>query len=70
MSQNPKGSLRIVNEETRKLKRGKGKNITISYNLPLGEMAPGKYIIVMIDVDNIIVERDGTNNNIGYGPIQ
>jgi subtilase family serine protease len=59
-----------LNKETGRLKRGKGKNIPISYNLPLGETASGKYIIVMIDVDNIIVERDETNNNIVYGPIQ
>lgn len=42
MSQNPKGSLRILNEETGKLKRGGSKDITLSCCFSLGETASGK----------------------------
>ncbi|MFZ3137525.1 MAG: DUF1566 domain-containing protein [Thermodesulfovibrionales bacterium] len=51
------------------LKIGKGKKKSLSYNLPNGITASGKYIIAVIDEDNSIAEENESDNNIAYGPI-
>ncbi len=55
---------------TGKLKPGKSKAISLSYNLPAGKNAKNKYIIAVIDKDGIVTEIDETNNVIMVGPIQ
>ena len=54
---------------TGKIKAGKSKNTSISYSLPVGTTATGKYVIAQIDANNVIVEADETNNNIDFGPL-
>ena len=34
-----------------------------------GQNGTGKYIITVVDKDNLITETDETNNSIVYGPI-
>jgi hypothetical protein len=55
---------------TSKLKAGKSKLIRFNYNLPVGQTATGKYIIAVIDKDNLLTEIDKNNNIILFGPIQ
>lgn len=55
---------------TGKVKAGKSKAIRFSYNFPLGQNATGKYIIAVIDKDNLVTELDKTNNIVVFGPIQ
>ena len=54
---------------TGKIKSGKSKNTSISYSLPVGTSATGKYVIAQIDANNAVVEADETNNNIDFGPL-
>jgi hypothetical protein len=52
-----------------KLKPGKYKSIGLNYNFPLGQKATGKYIIAVIDEDNLVLESGEKNNTVIYGPI-
>jgi hypothetical protein len=54
---------------TGRLKPGKFKAVRFNYNFPLGQNATGRYIIVVIDEDNLVTEIEENNNTIGYGPI-
>ncbi len=42
----------------------------LSYNLPAGETASGKYVIAVIDGSDSVPELDKTNNVIAFGPVQ
>ena len=55
---------------TGKLKAGKGKNINLSYNLPTGISASGKYVIAVIDPSNLVGDINESNNIVGFGPIR
>ena len=48
---------------------GKSKTKTLSYSLPAGEIASGKFIIAVIDADNTIAESDEDKNYVVFGPI-
>ena len=52
-----------------KLKAGGSKTKKLSYSLPSGGSASGKYVIAVIDADNILTEADESNNRTVYGPI-
>jgi Neprosin/CARDB len=54
---------------TGKLKVGKGKNINLSYNLPTRILGSGKYVIAVIDPDNLVAETNESNNIVAFGPI-
>jgi len=54
---------------TGKIKAGKSKDTSISYSLPAGTSATGKYVIAQIDANNAVLEVDETNNNISFGPL-
>jgi streptogramin lyase len=51
------------------VKAGKNMIKTLSYSFPLGEMASGKYIIVVIDANNTVTESNESNNYVVFGPI-
>ena len=55
--------------KTGKLKAGKSKKMSLSYNFPSGVSASGKYIIAVIDADNSVLEANEGDNNVAYGPI-
>jgi hypothetical protein len=63
------GDTQLKSVSTGKLKAGKGKTITLSYNLPTGQNASGKYVIGFIDQDNLIGDINRGNKVIPYGPI-
>jgi hypothetical protein len=63
------GDTQLKSVATGKLKPGKGKAINVNLNLATNQTATGKYIIALIDKDNLVVEIDETNNTITYGPI-
>ncbi len=44
------------------IKPGKSKTKTLTYGFPLGETATGKFIIAVIDADNMIGEANEKNN--------
>ena len=54
---------------TGKIKVGADKTVKLSYSLPTGQNASGKYAIAVIDADDTIVEEDEGNNHITFGPI-
>ena len=54
---------------TGNVRAGVSKAIRLSINLPVRQTASGKYVIAVIDPDNILTELDETNNVIVYGPI-
>jgi hypothetical protein len=54
---------------TGKLKPGKSKVINFNLNLATNQTATGKYVITVIDKDNLVAEIDENNNQIIYGPI-
>ena len=54
---------------TGKLKAGKGKNINLNYNLPTGISASGKYVIAVIDPDNLVAETNESINILVFGSI-
>ena len=41
----------------------------LRYRLPAGESASGKYIMAVIDPEDVVTESDETNNEVAYGPI-
>ena len=53
---------------TGKLKAGKGKSVSVNYNLSPGVLGSGKYVIAVIDPDNFVSETNESNNMV-YGPI-
>jgi hypothetical protein len=62
------GDTQLKSVSTGKLKAGKGKTIGLSYNLPRGQSASGKYVIGFIDQDNLIGDINRGNKVIPYGP--
>jgi hypothetical protein len=48
---------------------GTGKKFTFGYKLPVDETATGKHVIAVLDINDVIVELDETNNEIDSGPI-
>jgi immune inhibitor A len=52
------------------LKMGKSKTISLSYTFSPGVTVIGKYVIAVIDKDDLVTEIDETNNVIVFGPIQ
>lgn len=52
------------------LKPGKSQSKNLSYSLPLGESATGRYVIAVIDADNSVQEVDEGNNRVVGGPLQ
>lgn len=54
---------------TGKIKPGKSKAIRFSYNFPKGQSGTNKYLIVVIDSENLVVEIDETNNIVIFGPL-
>jgi hypothetical protein len=55
---------------TGKIKHGENKLIKISYNLPKGQSASGKYLLAVIDPDDTFVESNEKNNVIVSGTLQ
>ena len=53
-----------------KIKVGRAKALSLSYNLPLNQTAENRYVIAVIDKDNLVEELDKTNNIVVFGPIQ
>jgi hypothetical protein len=64
------GDTQLKSVATGKLKPGKSKAINLSLNLATNQTATGKYIIAVIDKDNLVTEIDKGNNVIVFGPIQ
>jgi photosystem II stability/assembly factor-like uncharacterized protein len=62
------GDPRIKSAATGKLKPGKSKIIKLKLNLAAGQTASGKYVITVIDKDNMVTEIDETNNQVIIGP--
>jgi hypothetical protein len=54
---------------TGKIKAGKSRDTSISYSLPAGTSATGKYVIAEIDATNAVAEADESNNNVDFGPL-
>jgi hypothetical protein len=54
---------------TGKIKAQKSKVIKLSYSFPVGQTLKGKYIIAVIDKDDLLTEINETNNVIVFGPI-
>jgi hypothetical protein len=52
-----------------KLKKGKSSIVKLSYSLPTGANAQGKYVLAMIDADDAVGEIDEDNNLIFYEEI-
>jgi tripartite motif-containing protein 71 len=63
------GDAQLKSVSTGKLKPGKSKVINVNLNLAINQTATGKYIILVIDRDNLVAEIDENNNTITYGPI-
>ena len=59
----------IKKVSTGKIKAGKSKDVSISYSLPAGASATGKYVIAQVDAKNAVAESDETNNIIDFGPL-
>jgi len=55
---------------TGKIKVGGNKLIKISYSLPKGQSASGKYLLAVIDPDDTLVESNEKNNVIVSGTLQ
>jgi hypothetical protein len=53
-----------------KIKADRSKVLKLSYSLPVDQSASGRYIIAVIDKDDIVKEIDEGNNIIVFGPIQ
>lgn len=64
------GERQLKSVSTGTIKAGKSKAIRLSYNFPKGQNDTNKYLIVVIDPDNLVAEIDETNNTIVFGPIQ
>ncbi len=64
------GDSQVRSVATGRIKAGKRRIIQLLYSLPTGQNATGKYILAVIDKDNLVTEIDETNNVIVYGPIQ
>ena len=64
------GNTQLKSVSTGKIKAGKSKAIRFSYNFPKGQIGTNKYLIVVIDPDNVVAEIDETNNIIVFGPIE
>ena len=54
---------------TGKLKVGKSKSVKLNYNLTIGISASGKYVIAVMDPENLVAETNENNNIVVYGPI-
>jgi C1A family cysteine protease len=52
-----------------KIKTGRSTQKSFSYSFPYGASPSGKYIIAIVDADNIVAEVRETNNNIVFGPL-
>ena len=52
-----------------KLKKGISKKISLNYNFSEGTVMSGKYIIALIDAENMVIETNEGNNQIPYGPM-
>ncbi len=52
------------------IRTGTSKVMRLSYSLPLGETAAGRYVIAVIDANNAVQELDKGNNLVVFGPIQ
>lgn len=52
-----------------KLKAGKQKLKKLSLKLPKGVSATGKYIIALVDADDVLPDTDDINNIIPFGPL-
>ena len=52
-----------------KIKVGRSKALKLSYTLPVPQSALERYIIAVIDEDDLVKEIDETNNIIVFGPI-
>ncbi|MEW6584249.1 MAG: M4 family metallopeptidase [Nitrospirota bacterium] len=63
------GDFYLKEFATGKIKKDKSKSKPVSYGLPLGSTASGKYVIAVIDGDNAVAEADENNNYIVYGPM-
>lgn len=48
---------------------GRAQRVILSYSLPSGQNASGKYVIAVIDATGLIPERDESNNVLVFGPI-
>ena len=55
---------------TGSIKAGTSKTKTLRYSFPVGETVSGKYIIAVIDPDNIVAESSECSNYAVFGPIQ
>jgi hypothetical protein len=44
-------------------------NKKLSYTLPSGVTASGKYVIAVLDADDAVQETDENDNVIAFGPI-
>lgn len=70
LSDNPsydEGDLLLKQVASEKIKANRGNKKHLSYTLPLNETASQKYIIAVIDANNIVTEADEDNNYIVSG---
>jgi len=63
------GDTYLKKVSTGKIKAGKSQKKTFSYSFKTGISTSGKYVIVVLDADNQVVEADEENNDIIYGPL-
>ena len=61
------GDTQLKSVSTGKIKAGKSKAIKLSFTL--GQNATAKYVIAVIDKDNLLVELNETNNTIVSDPV-
>ncbi len=53
------------------IKAGNSKNKTLSYPVPsIVYSATGKYLIAVVDADNVVAETNEVNNTVVYGPMK
>jgi hypothetical protein len=63
------GDATIKTASVAKLKPGKSKSVSLSYALPAGTNARGKYVIAVVDAGQRVTERDESNNAVPRGPM-
>jgi hypothetical protein len=63
------GRLLLKRAKTGKLLPGGGKRKQMNLSLPSGETGSGKYILAVVDAEEIVNESNETNNVVVYGPL-
>jgi photosystem II stability/assembly factor-like uncharacterized protein len=63
------GDIFLERVSTGRIKAGDSVVKKLRYRLPVGESASGRYIIAVIDPEDVVTELDEVNNEVAYGPI-